>query len=626
MNKIKFTKRGRNKAINVLLILSLAASFLIPFNVKADDTSLMIKHFTINCYGIFDTTPQTFASLYDMTKADWSAYVSGKIAQVKTLKPSFKALIYWNMRSVQDVSWMSEVWTACVNNGWFLLDSSRNRILTDVGYLVDFGNPAYQAWIANYLKALMNSVSYDGIYGDNNLAWGTEEYFWGCSATPINPRTNHAWTDAEVRQAVINYHVAVKNAIGSKVLCCNGIWSGYRFYDHQSAYQEILSASPLDGFMSESLWHPYVGSSSVIWMSETQWQQAVNFLILVQNNWLSGHSNRFYVPVAKLAYGDNTHTPLPSGCTRAQMAKYAYASTLLGAETGQATQIYFSTFADSAFELQMEQFYDAQIGAPTNDYYMVSRTHLYARDFSNGKVLVNPTSTNYAITLPSNTYWTYDGTPVTTLTVQAHTGTILLKRDGTSSTYSATINAYCNTERAYVVRPITKDGSPTGYSTPYTFTGLTGTHTFTVPSTDAMGHPFKQWSTGSTSTTITVSSAGTYTAYYQASAAPSIEIWTNKATYAHGETMYVYLQGTNPGSAIYIKLPAKIGLPGGGTYGLWTIYTGTVPASYYGPATFWKSFTVPYSTPVGTYTWIAEIRNPTTNALIDSDTWTWTVT
>jgi hypothetical protein len=114
--------------------------------------------------------------------------------------------------------------------------------------------------------------------------------------------------------------------------------------------------------------------------------------------------------------------------------------------------------------------------------------------------------------------------------------------------------------------------------------------------------------------------------YISSSEAPSIEIWTNKATYARGKTMSVYLQAFNPGPATTVKIIAKIGLAGGGTYGLWTIWTGTVPASYNSGVKFWKSFPIPYSTAVGTYTWIAELRNPTTNALIDSDTWTWTLT
>jgi len=77
-----------------------------------------------------------------------------------------------------------------------------------------------------------------------------------------------------------------------------------------------------------------------------------------------------------------------------------------------------------------------------------------------------------------------------------------------------TIDAYCYTEATAVSVGITMDGNPTGFNTPHTFTGITGTHTFTVPDIDPSDHPFKQWSTGETSTTITVTTAGTYTAYY----------------------------------------------------------------------------------------------------------------
>jgi rhodanese-related sulfurtransferase len=82
-------------------------------------------------------------------------------------------------------------------------------------------------------------------------------------------------------------------------------------------------------------------------------------------------------------------------------------------------------------------------------------------------------------------------------------------------TYNVDISAHCNTESVDVSLPIMMDGSLSGHSTAYTFSGLSGTHTFEVPSTDNAGHSFLQWSTGQTSTTITVSSAGMYTAYYQ---------------------------------------------------------------------------------------------------------------
>jgi len=83
----------------------------------------------------------------------------------------------------------------------------------------------------------------------------------------------------------------------------------------------------------------------------------------------------------------------------------------------------------------------------------------------------------------------------------------------TFPTYDATIKAHCNINNADVSVSITKDGALTGFNTPHTFTEY-NTHTFTVPPVDAHGHPFSKWNTGLTSTSIIVSSDGTYTAYY----------------------------------------------------------------------------------------------------------------
>jgi len=80
--------------------------------------------------------------------------------------------------------------------------------------------------------------------------------------------------------------------------------------------------------------------------------------------------------------------------------------------------------------------------------------------------------------------------------------------------HDVTIRAHCITEGLDVSVSIDMDGSPTPHTTPHIFTGLIATHTFTVPSTDPNGHPFIQWNTDETSTTITVTTGGTYTAHY----------------------------------------------------------------------------------------------------------------
>jgi parallel beta-helix repeat protein len=91
---------------------------------------------------------------------------------------------------------------------------------------------------------------------------------------------------------------------------------------------------------------------------------------------------------------------------------------------------------------------------------------------------------------------------------------------GAQPIYDVTIEAYCYTEGTPVSVDVTMDGTPTGFNTPHTFTGLTGSHTFAVQDTDLHDHPFKQWNTGETSTTITVTTGGTYTAYYEETSWP----------------------------------------------------------------------------------------------------------
>jgi hypothetical protein len=81
------------------------------------------------------------------------------------------------------------------------------------------------------------------------------------------------------------------------------------------------------------------------------------------------------------------------------------------------------------------------------------------------------------------------------------------------SGYSLTINAWFNLDKDHV--PIQMDGAPTGFNAPYTFTGLNGTHSFTVPDHDSNGNVFAEWETnGSFFTTIKVNATGNYTCDY----------------------------------------------------------------------------------------------------------------
>jgi len=138
-------------------------------------------------------------------------------------------------------------------------------------------------------------------------------------------------------------------------------------------------------------------------------------------------------------------------------------------------------------------------------------------------------------------------------------------RDVPPSTYDATISAYCNTDGTSVNVGIVKDGSSTGFNTPHPFIGLSGSHTFTVPDSDGNGHPFKQWSTGQTTKTITVSYAGTYTAYYQAPPPPTYDAAV--AAHCNREGVDVSVSITMDGSSSGFNTPHPFtGLIGSHTF------------------------------------------------------------
>jgi hypothetical protein len=254
---------------------------------------------------------------------------------------------------------------------------------------------------------------YDGVFADYGMASWQSEFFWGAQAEPLNPRTGVAWTNDQFSQALIQLGTEIKRAIGTtKLLVCNGIWEGYRFWERYDAYMNVLSNSPPDGLMSEALWHEYDGT----WWSEAEWLKSLDFFVFIQDNYTSKNPERVFIPACNLG------ALLPADCSREQMLLYGFASTLLGIKNSQN---YLYMKAEPNFTAQMIQpLFDLDVGSPVNNYFVVAGTHVYARDFSNAKVLVNPTSNSYVVNL-NGSFSTLEGTIITEITMGAHTGVIL---------------------------------------------------------------------------------------------------------------------------------------------------------------------------------------------------------
>lgn len=375
----------------------------------------------------------TIASHFDMSQSSFatgSNDYTQKMNTVKSLNPNYKALVYRNVHTM-DIS--DPDWNLVKVNGWLVKDANGNYVpggYSSSLYILDVGNPGYQQWVAAKIKSYLDACPYfDGVMIDGGIVPNAIEFRgWG-SLIPINPRTNAPFTDADVRNSYLGLYTAIKNAIGSKIMVANGIWDGQDFYDNYNAYVNLLSNSSLNGSTSEGCWYQSGGA----WMTEGDWLKSLKMVIWMQNNWLQNHPERF----SSTTVGAGPQWTMPSGATREQMMLYGFVSTMLGINYPLQNIMDFAfNGAQSSVPanlMQLEENLSAvDIGEPLAGYYIV-QSHVYTRDFTGGKIMVNPTSTPYTVTLPS-TFRTLDGQLVNSINIQPHTGVILTSTTPPSGT------------------------------------------------------------------------------------------------------------------------------------------------------------------------------------------------
>ncbi len=177
-----------------------------------------------------------------------------------------------------------------------------------------------------------------------------------------------------------------------------------------------------------------------------------------------------------------------------------------------------------------------------------------------------------------------------------------------ATTYEVKIDANDN-DQGWISVLIYMDGSNSGFVTPHTFTGLTGTHTFTVPSTDFYGNPFSHWNTRWTGTTITVSKAGTYIAYYVGLTPYTVTLQAWEATRGYDESVTIAMDGASTGFTTPHTFPDLVGthnftVPNADSYG--------VPFAKWDIG--WESTTITFGGEGGVFT--AQYYYPPYNATI----------
>ncbi len=401
-------------AIIIAAILLNSIGFITVPSASAADSTLIMKR------AFFETSNHPDNVVIENSDLYLTHYQVGfKIPSIESSKSSQITLLYRNVRVVYNYA---QEFQTFLNNNWILKDAYGNLIRSTGDpsqYIVDKGSPSYQQWVASWINNYVYQYGYDGVFLDCSIYPTAEENLWGTNAYTtgaINPRTGRIYTDEEHKQAEIALINRIKYTIGAKLVVGNGVYEGERFF--QRDYDDILLNSMIDGVVSEGWLMTY---DNPYWYSEDKWLENVKFASWLETNFLS--RGKIFIPAMQnVEPYDGGGTRLPSGATAEQYAIYGFSSLLLAATKSGSTYINFGSYMLREYPQSM---FKIELGVPTGNYYIIPGTHVYTRDFTKTKILVNPTYTAYTVYL-DGTYRTPEGqTLSSSITMYPHTGSIL---------------------------------------------------------------------------------------------------------------------------------------------------------------------------------------------------------
>ena len=333
----------------------------------------------IHLWAPMHTAPQTFqsesaavdaANRFDLITFN-PRQLGGYAAAMKAANPNLKLFVYLNG------TFLYKRLYGTVSSS-ILAHGANGQLLQSHGYgnyLGDIGDPAWTSYVQRNCAKLLAGTDYDGCYLD---MLGTGPLWPGyLTGLPINPATGQVWTRLAWLQATSGIASAVASYTGKPVLG-NGIGNGPRYFSPAAPSKLLLGGAT--GASAET-WTRQAGAPLSYHEPVAQWQEEVNML--------SDASS-----AGGLAL---TITKAWSAGTAAQKESarlYALATFLLGNDGD--SYFYFTANKTDPATLD-DPLYHLQIGSPEGAY--VVQNGAYVRTFTNGKVVVNPTSSVVSVDL-----------------------------------------------------------------------------------------------------------------------------------------------------------------------------------------------------------------------------------
>jgi hypothetical protein len=268
-------------------------------------------------------------------------------------------------------------------------------------------DPADETWRQLFIDAAVEAVTTggaDGILADqavivNQLCTCFEG---------INPATGNIYTDEEWRNAMYDFLKEVKAAIGDKLLIVNSIANGPEFYrEGGERFNDVVDGYVAEGWGGKPWW------TTDQYSTVDQWRENIRLLTDLESKGESVSA------VAKFQLDSVT-----SEESLLQKELFTFTSFMLG--KGDKT-----TFSSKEFDpenpidadIPYPDYWQVDIGSPLAPY--IEEGNVAKRDFENGKIVVNPGKDPQIVDL-GGSYKTLEGTILTSLTMEPHTGVILL--------------------------------------------------------------------------------------------------------------------------------------------------------------------------------------------------------
>ena len=327
---------------------------------------------------------------------------------LKAQNPGLKALVYKNLsftvsygcQNGQDLPYQTTGVGYCDADqhhpDWFVTDAAGNR-LNSSGYpqawIMDVGNPAYQAkWLQNVL-ADVRAGGWDGVFMDDTDA----DMGWHLNGRTMARYPTAASWRAATRSMLANVGPGLTSAGFLAVPNLYTPWAAD--YDAQATWRDWLQFVSGGAQEYYSKW----GSGSSGWFSGNDWTFRQGFQAATEQ------ASKIFLGI----------TYAPSGDTRTM--SWARANFLLFDNPANNGALVYE-LSNPENQDPYSPVWAQDVGTPSGDRFQAGSA--WRRNYSDGTVVVNPTAATVTVQL-GGTYYRDDGTATTSVTLGPTSGAIL---------------------------------------------------------------------------------------------------------------------------------------------------------------------------------------------------------